>query len=97
MDLMASSNGEFYRIGKLPPYVFAVVNEIGPDPENLALVAFGLMMVYSTTFDWSYRSFGDASYVSCFSHRNPALLNTRNAGCEDCFGSDLASRHCLCY
>ena len=28
MDLMASSNGEFYRIGKLPPYVFAVVNEM---------------------------------------------------------------------
>ena len=28
-----------------------------------ALVAFGLMMVYSTTFDWSYQSFGDPSLV----------------------------------
>jgi cell division protein FtsW len=28
-----------------------------------ALVAFGLMMVYSTTFDWSYRSYGDPSLV----------------------------------
>jgi alanine-synthesizing transaminase len=28
MDLMPLSNGEFYRIGKLPPYVFAVVNEM---------------------------------------------------------------------
>jgi len=27
----------------LPPWTFAVVNEIGPDPENLALVAFGLL------------------------------------------------------
>src|SRR5712692_3999720 len=28
-----------------------------------ALVAFGLMMVYSTTFDWSYRSYGDPSLI----------------------------------
>jgi cell division protein FtsW len=28
-----------------------------------ALVAFGLMMVYSTTFDWSYQSYGDPSLV----------------------------------
>jgi len=28
MDLMPLSNGEFYRIAKLPPYVFAVVNEM---------------------------------------------------------------------
>ena len=28
-----------------------------------ALVAFGLMMVYSTTFDWSYREFGDPSVI----------------------------------
>lgn len=27
------------------------------------LVGVGLMMVYSTTFDWSYRSFGDPSYI----------------------------------
>jgi hypothetical protein len=27
----------------VPPWIFAVVNEIGPDPENLALVAFGLL------------------------------------------------------
>lgn len=27
------------------------------------LVAFGLMMVYSTTFDWSYREFGDTSVI----------------------------------
>jgi hypothetical protein len=27
----------------LPPWTFAVVNEIGPDPENLALVTFGLI------------------------------------------------------
>jgi cell division protein FtsW len=28
-----------------------------------ALVAFGLMMVYSTTFDWSYQSYGDPSLI----------------------------------
>lgn len=28
-----------------------------------ALVAFGLMMVYSTTFDWSYREFGSPSVI----------------------------------
>ena len=28
-----------------------------------ALVAFGLMMVYSTTFDWSYREFGDPAVI----------------------------------
>ena len=28
-----------------------------------ALVAFGMMMVYSTTFDWSYRQYGDASII----------------------------------
>jgi cell division protein FtsW len=28
-----------------------------------ALVAFGLMMVYSTTFDWSYREFGNPSVI----------------------------------
>jgi len=28
-----------------------------------ALVAFGLMMVYSTTFDWSYQAYGDPSLV----------------------------------
>ncbi len=28
-----------------------------------ALVAFGLMMVYSTTFDWSYREFKDPSVI----------------------------------
>jgi cell division protein FtsW len=28
-----------------------------------ALVAFGLMMVYSTTFDWSYREFGQPSVI----------------------------------
>ena len=28
-----------------------------------ALVAFGLMMVYSTTFDWSYRAYGDPSLI----------------------------------
>ncbi len=28
-----------------------------------ALVAFGLMMVYSTTFDWSYREFQDPSVI----------------------------------
>lgn len=27
----------------VPPWTFGVVNEIGPDPENLALVAFGLL------------------------------------------------------
>ena len=27
------------------------------------LVAFGLMMVYSTTFDWSYREFGSPSVI----------------------------------
>src|SRR5690349_3127591 len=27
------------------------------------LVGVGLMMVYSTTFDWSYRSFGDPAYM----------------------------------
>lgn len=27
----------------IPPWTFAVVNEIGPDPENLALVTFGLI------------------------------------------------------
>jgi cell division protein FtsW len=28
-----------------------------------ALVAFGLMMVYSTTFDWSYREYGSPSII----------------------------------
>jgi len=28
-----------------------------------ALVGFGLMMVYSTTFDWSYRAYNDAAYI----------------------------------
>jgi cell division protein FtsW len=28
-----------------------------------ALVAVGLMMVYSTTFDWSYRAYGDPSLI----------------------------------
>ncbi len=28
-----------------------------------ALTAFGLMMVYSTTFDWSYREFGNPSVI----------------------------------
>jgi cell division protein FtsW len=28
-----------------------------------ALAAFGLMMVYSSTFDWSYRQYGDAGLV----------------------------------
>src|SRR5258708_17406299 len=28
-----------------------------------ALVSLGLMMVYSTTFDWSYQSFGDPSLI----------------------------------
>jgi cell division protein FtsW len=28
-----------------------------------ALVGFGLMMVYSTTFDWSYRAYDDAAYI----------------------------------
>ncbi len=27
------------------------------------LVSFGLMMVYSSTFDWSYRAYGDASVI----------------------------------
>jgi len=27
------------------------------------LVGVGLMMVYSTTFDWSYRAFGDPAYI----------------------------------
>jgi cell division protein FtsW len=28
-----------------------------------ALVGFGLLMVYSTTFDWSYRAYDDAAYI----------------------------------
>lgn len=28
-----------------------------------ALAGFGLMMVYSTTFDWSYRAYDDAAYI----------------------------------
>jgi cell division protein FtsW len=28
-----------------------------------ALVGFGLLMVYSTTFDWSYRAYNDAAYI----------------------------------
>src|SRR5713226_3972729 len=28
MKFMSESNEEFYRIGKLPPYVFAVINEM---------------------------------------------------------------------
>lgn len=38
----------------LDPYLLIVVS---------ALLAIGLMMVYSSTFDWSYQTFGSESYI----------------------------------
>ena len=38
----------------LDPYLLIVVG---------GLLAIGVMMVYSTTFDWSYQSFGSESYI----------------------------------
>lgn len=38
----------------LDPYILIVVG---------GLLAIGAMMVYSTTFDWSYQSFGSESYI----------------------------------
>ena len=53
------------RIGlALDPYLLIVVG---------GLLAIGVMMVYSTTFDWSYQSFGSESYILLQHLRNLAI------------------------
>jgi cell division protein FtsW len=59
----APSEGKLTFFATLDPYLLVVVG---------VLLAVGLMMVYSTTFDWSYQTFGSDSAVF--------LQHVRNVG-----------------
>ncbi len=51
-------------VAALDPYLLIVVG---------GLLAIGAMMVYSTTFDWSYQSFGSESYIFVQHLRNMGI------------------------
>ena len=51
-------------LAALDPYLLVVVG---------GLLAIGLMMVYSTTFDWSYQEFGSDTYIFLQHVRNIAI------------------------
>ena len=58
------SNGSGASLPTLDPYLVIVVG---------ALLAMGVMMVYSATFDWSYQSFGSETYIFMRHLRNLAI------------------------